>query len=1407
MRTTFGKRRFVTAVIPLFLLAATGAACSDFNTNRVVPDRKTTVGEDLYGILCDRVAAQVLREDLNGSSFSAICHKSPGPNGTYADDVDQTRLPPLDESLKDVNGQPVPLQKQKEWRDYAMARIHAMVRRRASLIAAFDATFPNDRIAVVDEKNEDATKTCNIIPDDKAGDRGKLTQQLSDMLGKLQALYNDGTIPRTTQAVARVMDDIRATDPNANATRDGLAQFESRRGYKPDIIEQGAMRPVVAYPQLRNLSNAALRLLSWDSDPYALNAPRYGDGKRIPVPGPAHAQFAKMLEVTHEELRTFAPEPWSPAPTSMTDAAGRPILSRPRTTLEVVNYLLTMQDPIYAQNDGGAPPDAPLYLVTRDSRGYSSVTPDGFGMFTPDAKDPKLPAIDFLGRLQTKDGKPAPSPFPAVDGTDAPARDQYGRALAAAGGAQIYGTMDTSQTFANALMKNLPPLIDPDVSKKHETLMDAIAGLEVLMGARDNGYKTVREYAPDPKQIDDWKVTHPGEPIPPGLGSSKVAVNYDAYHRESAALLDLMWALGTIAGDPTGDDVLSLAQKLVTEKLPTVARLTGTGLAVKAIADKHPEADIPEKSTLWDEIHDVLVKIAQDTQVDPQTGNRLLEDMLNVLADPSLGLPKIEDLGTLFSNQMKYSDLISYDRDNLSAMTNNGLPWVLPYNLTTKRVEEPRTPVDRSKPDSGLNRSLFQRFAQLVTDAHNVTVCNSDGAVVHAKGTLIGDTDIPINILGIFTGKPLKECSFTKIDDAATFFLDSIVHKADLYVRYDDARLGINVLGLRLSPATVSVFEKSSAIRGFWQSSDPFSDNSIEGTDSGSRTFLPTPRFLTRLQFFDFATPDTKNATTARFIKDLFGRFDANKNRMNPHTGTQLCKERVIPDPCIGDAGRANACQPGPNPSPDGMIHHLRDCEEGQWLDQRDDNTLFITENFRFFELIKPLLLPFTKRNREDIFIDLMTALNKHWQSSKGTAAECVNGFCTKDGASSYEALLSEQFVSDLLPAVRDILSTLKKNVTVPRCTSINPTTHKCAATENADGFKVLVDGTRILLDPALAKARNITNRDGSKEGLRNDGTKNPQVTPMYLVLQALNKFDQSFADWSATHPNDNRLELWRRARSQLVDQFLTVNGTGANSVFANRVTPPLLPKLIQLFREQLLAHCPDTFATNSSTACAWAKNEMTQKLGDVTSGPLFGSILDVTEAVRQDANARSELAKFLLYMTNPNSVNEARKTMLTTLVDFPQLLADDSLAPLIRTLSEGAASSLVDAQGNIVQTGVVDAVTALLARLSGRAFTAEGVEHCGRELDPNQVLTLALQNLVKPMPAKDGKVPQTPLEVIIDAIAEVNRVAPDDFASKLQGPDYGTMMKEMSEFMLDKQRGLEQFYEIIRQGTVGLPN
>jgi hypothetical protein len=68
-------------------------------------------------------------------------------------------------------------------------------------------------------------------------------------------------------------------------------------------------------------------------------------------------------------------------------------------------------------------------------------------------------------------------------------------------------------------------------------------------------------------------------------------------------------------------------------------------------------------------------------------------------------------------------------------------------------------------------------------------------------------------------------------------------------------------------------------------------------------------------------------------------------------------------------------------------------------------------------------------------------------------------------------------------------------------------------------------------------------------------------------------------------------------------------------------------------------------------------------------------------------------------------------------------------------------------------------------------------------------------------MDAAGGPKKQAPLEVIMDVIADVNRAMPDR-ADKLDAGDYANIADNVSDFLLNRERGLEQFYEIVRQGT-----
>ena len=49
--------------------------------------------------------------------------------------------------------------------------------------------------------------------------------------------------------------------------------------------------------------------------------------------------------------------------------------------------------------------------------------------------------------------------------------------------------------------------------------------------------------------------------------------------------------------------------------------------------------------------------------------------------------------------------------------------------------------------------------------------------------------------------------------------------------------------------------------------------------------------------------------------------------------------------------------------------------------------------------------------------------------------------------------------------------------------------------------------------------------------------------------------------------------------------------------------------------------------------------------------------------------------------------------------------------------------------------------------------------------------------------------------------VADVNRLDPNA-TSKLTGPDYANMAKEVAEMCLHPSRGLPQIYEVIRQAT-----
>jgi hypothetical protein len=413
-----------------------------------------------------------------------------------------------------------------------------------------------------------------------------------------------------------------------------------------------------------------------------------------------------------------------------------------------------------------------------------------------------------------------------------------------------------------------------------------------------------------------------------------------------------------------------------------------------------------------------------------------------------------------------------------------------------------------------------------------------------------------------------------------------------------------------------------------------------------------------------------------------------------------------------------------------------------------------------------------------------------------------VNANCTRENAVSYEPLLVEAFATDLLPALTELAKALD-TMPINRCDAADAK-GACTTVTAVSGIDVAAAATRALLDPDYARANlKLVDRNGSVTAKRNDGTTNPQVTPAYLLTSALSGIDAAFDAWEAQHPEDmKRRSNWRRARSQLVDQFLGINGAKGTSKFKNPAMPKVGPLLVDLLRSQLLAHCPTSFSPPYNK-CTWAREELVSKATDSLAGPLVSSGLEMMDALRKDDEGRRQMNLLMTYLVDEASRNDALASMLASTNDLIQVMRDDAnIVPLLHVMASAMDASVRDSNGKVTQKSLVDAQMALLARASGKYFNRDGKQVCSREIDPNQVLAIALGKLVTPI-KDDGFKGQTPLEVIIDVIADVNRVDPTQpYEGTLDKGDYGYVSDQVFDFLMNRERGMEQFYEVIRQGT-----
>jgi hypothetical protein len=1278
------------------------ASCAEFDSTRIAPP-KATLGDDMFGVLCDRVGAGSLTEDITGASYHAICHYS--NTGEYADKVDESYLP-------QVNGE-----EQSKARTLGIAKIEAMARRRSDLVRAFNSIFPDEEI--------------DNVTTEETGDKVRMHDALLTFSQQLSKLYETNPFepagaPPAAPASTRAMGDIFASLLASEPARNAMSSIWGRQGYRPVPVGLGVTRPLLSYPRLRPLLISLLDVL----------AP---EGKIAP-------ELVQILRVVSRDLATFKSTISALAPIVVDPATAQP--NRPMETMEMVSRLLLDQHPSYAKDAASAP----TWIAKRDRRGF--VTPFGnipgqTGTVTApfsDANTDGYADIDPFGQFVTTNNVPVPVLVPfsmaGTQGTDAWGRPEP----------QAYEYIDTSRTLIGAVAQDLGKLVDstqyaPNAGDdawmdERETLMYAIAGANVLLGDREDA-------------VYDLET----ETIKPAGETCASCIPYKRFRGEDSPLPDLAHALGQILADPDSDVMVQGLIDLVENHEAKVARLLGALLKVREISAQHDalaaqgkekEAKIPYETPVWDEIAQIMARITA------RPG--LTANLIGAFADPDMVTPSggVAHVGEAFAKLMTNTDEMSYYVEDINAPA---------WNVTMQNPLDPATPVDRSKPTTGNNRSCWERTLDIIHNANKVKACNKQGAKVKAA---LGGLTLTWPLIGGY-----DECELLSFENLAVFYLDSVLplshpKRAEFKIKAGELEALLNFLGVFTDKN--QLFEDSSGINGL--------------------TLKPESSALNRLVFF--------GATSTQFsiLPDL--------------------------DPYIGTSGKnkktndfiSNLIEPVGTPVCNLTPLGTRKCDvKEETLRLRGKNTLFILERFGFYDYLRPLVVTFAnatcnptcqkdaagnfRADGEEMLLDLIDVLKRHWPGPDH-GAECSEtgdatsnpAYCSGAGLNTYEPIIADAFKTDVVPALHELAKATRdiSKVTITRGPK---------AGQVLTGVDVLEMAARILFDPAYAASAGLKDRRGNKSTTWVDGTPQAQATGFTLFADAFHGMDlrfdnacgcdgkagQELAECQAAYETcrvdaERRKGQWKRARSQIVDQFLGIEGTGTSARFANTGIPRALSMSLRAFREQVNAHCPDR---ENGVSCEWAKSEMGKNMADGLSGPMLAATIDLLEKIRQSEPARRELEKLLEYILSSASPEDALQGTLSSLADGMQvLLADKEIEPILNAVS--AAAEPENAAG---AKGTLPATLQFL-----KALTSD-------EYDKYHVMDHVLPNLVTPMNGGNGP---TPLEIIMDTVSEVNRIDASTPTAPQLPVDYEAIFRTTRDFLTSETRGLEQIYTIVQK-------
>jgi hypothetical protein len=593
------------------------------------------------------------------------------------------------------------------------------------------------------------------------------------------------------------------------------------------------------------------------------------------------------------------------------------------------------------------------------------------------------------------------------------------------------------------------------------------------------------------------------------------------------------------------------------------------------------------------------------------------------------------------------------------------------------------TPVNRNVVDNGYERSLFQRILHVIADSNNAVACNKQDAQVIVAGIPVATYD---------------ECELFRVNNLATFYLQSIAYAK-------------NASGQYVCETDAGEFDSTTTAA------------TPEGCTAQGRRPRPKANFNYNWGTFLNGSIDVLGG-------DAYIEQQAGIQGMRSHP-TPNALNRVL----------------FLNPMPEFLTHvvdPMRD-REGDLYQAQHAGTLPVWEQENFYNQIRPVVQAFADNNSEQLFIDIMVVLHKHWASRDSITHQSVDpsapGYVFGSNGRSYEALMVDILTDGtLMGALQGTAASLN------------------AVTANGKNYEDIV---RVAASYVLTPRAGLADRRGNTTSMTSDGRAITQLSPWNLLADAYNRKRDRLAQAGAEG------EAWTTSVSEVVDVLTRgANVPGSGWRFKNPRTRGVLLAAVGLLQSRIAAH--DTAGDRT----AWLTTELPGDIEGKLTSPVFAGAADFIVSLQATPETRLQLEKLMQYLVDEASSSESFVTSLTSIADLAQIALDDrDLVPIARVIGE-----CIDPQ-----RGWLDAQ---LEFVKG-----------ARASDTERALAQMMVNLYsETMPGR------TAVGDLVDGLSEVLRDDPyNSIGERYTAGDYRAMLNGVSDFLDEEKRGLRKFIEIIK--------